>query len=244
MRIVARDGALFPEAALSLVSLGREPNRYGRTAIPAELGSFVLLRMLFLSWTIGSLPLYLLLINRRYGVQEGSVIAYSIFVVFFTFAATGSMTGKTRRPYMFTCPAVRTQASRLIWRHLAFSFCSLLSRRWRWQSVRACPIGGTQKEAGEVGHHSKSLCCFLASASGGLKFLPTGRFSRAPTERMTRGSNWTVAEIARQHQAGKRRASDRRRPLRELARWFPNWRTGAQGVAPYEEKILISRGGS
>jgi len=83
-------------------------------------GRFVLLGTPFLSWTIGSLPLYLFLINRPYGVQEESVIAYSIFVVFFTFAATGSIAGKTLRPYMFTCPAVRTQASRLIWRHLGF----------------------------------------------------------------------------------------------------------------------------
>ena len=81
---------------------------------------FVLLATLFLSWTLGSVPLFLLLMKRPYGIQEASVIVYTIFVVFFTFAATGSKTGKTLPPYMFTCPAVKTQVSRLLWRHLAF----------------------------------------------------------------------------------------------------------------------------
>lgn len=81
---------------------------------------FVLLATLFLSWTIGSVPLFLLLMKRPYGVQEASVIAYTIFVVFCTFASTGSRTGKDTPPYMFTCPAVETQVSRLLWRHLGF----------------------------------------------------------------------------------------------------------------------------
>jgi len=81
---------------------------------------FVVLATLFLSWTIGSVPLFLFLIKRLYGVQAASAVVYTIFVVFFTFAATGSKTGKTLPPYMFTCPAVQTQVSRLVWRHLGF----------------------------------------------------------------------------------------------------------------------------
>lgn len=81
---------------------------------------FVLLATLFLSWTVGSVPLFLLLMKRSYGVQEASVVAYTIFVVFFTFASTGTRTGKDTPPYMFTCPAVRTQVSRLVWRHFGF----------------------------------------------------------------------------------------------------------------------------
>ncbi|MGO9242935.1 MAG: hypothetical protein ACLQBJ_19215 [Bryobacteraceae bacterium] len=81
---------------------------------------FVLLATLFLSWTVGSVPLFLLLIRRPYGVQEASVIAYTIFVVFFTFASTGSTSGKDTPRYMFTCPAVQTQVSRLLWCHLGF----------------------------------------------------------------------------------------------------------------------------
>jgi hypothetical protein len=81
---------------------------------------FVLLATLFLCMTIGSVPLFLLLMKRRYGFQAASAVAYTIFTVFFTFAATGSKTGKTLPPYMFTCPAVQTQVSRLLWRHLGF----------------------------------------------------------------------------------------------------------------------------
>ena len=85
-----------------------------------SLARFVVLATLFLSWTIGSVPLFLILMKRLYGLQAASAVVYTIFVVFFTFAATGSRTGKTLPPYMFTCPAVQTQVSRLVWRHLGF----------------------------------------------------------------------------------------------------------------------------
>lgn len=75
---------------------------------------------LFLCLTVGSLPLFFLLMKRPYGVQEASAIAYTIFAVFFTFARTGTRTGKDLPPYMFTCPAVQTQDSCLVWRHLGF----------------------------------------------------------------------------------------------------------------------------
>jgi hypothetical protein len=77
--------------------------------------------------TIGSVPLFLLLMKRPYGFQAASAVAYTIFTVFFTFAATGSKTGKTLPPYTFTCPAVQTQVSRLLWRHLGFlvALCAL-----------------------------------------------------------------------------------------------------------------------
>jgi len=75
---------------------------------------------IFLSWIIGSVPLFFLLMKRPYGFQAASAIVYSIFAVFFTFARTGTRTGKDLPPYMFTCPAVQTQVSRLLWRHLGF----------------------------------------------------------------------------------------------------------------------------
>jgi hypothetical protein len=81
---------------------------------------FVLMATLFLSWTIGSAPLFLLLIKSLYGVQAASAVVYTISVVFFTFARTGTRTGKDLPPYMFTCPAVQPQFSRLLLRHLSF----------------------------------------------------------------------------------------------------------------------------
>src|SRR5579863_9157396 len=81
---------------------------------------FALMATLFLCLTVGSLPLFLLLMKRPCGLQAASVIAYTIFAVFFTFARTGTRTGKDLPPYMFTCPAVQTQVSRLLWRHAGF----------------------------------------------------------------------------------------------------------------------------
>jgi hypothetical protein len=81
---------------------------------------FVLMATLFLCLTVGSLPLFFLLMKRPYGFQGASAIAYTIFAVFFTFARTGTRTGKDLPPYMFTCPEVQTQVSRLLWRHVGF----------------------------------------------------------------------------------------------------------------------------
>ena len=80
-----------------------------------SLARFVLLATLFLCLIVGSVPLFLLLPEKLFGVQEASAIVYTIFVVFLTFAATRGF-----RPYMFTCPAVQTQISRLFWRHVGF----------------------------------------------------------------------------------------------------------------------------
>jgi hypothetical protein len=81
---------------------------------------FVLMATLFLCMTAGSLPLFFLLMRRPYGFQAASAIIYTIFAVFFTFARTGTRTGKDIPPYMFTCPAVQPQLSRLLRRHFAF----------------------------------------------------------------------------------------------------------------------------
>jgi hypothetical protein len=55
---------------------------------------FVLMATLFLCMTVGSLPLFFLLMKRRYGFQEASAIVYTVFAVFFTFARSGTRTGK------------------------------------------------------------------------------------------------------------------------------------------------------
>ncbi len=81
---------------------------------------FALMATLFLCMTVGSLPLFFLLMKRPYGFQAASAIVYTMCAVFFTFARTGSRTGKDLPPYMFTCPAVQPQFSRLLLRHLGF----------------------------------------------------------------------------------------------------------------------------
>lgn len=75
---------------------------------------------LFLALMVGSVPLFIVLEKRPYGLQAASAIAYTIAAVFFTFARTGTRTGTDLPPYMFTCPAVKSQLSRLLRRHIGF----------------------------------------------------------------------------------------------------------------------------
>ena len=81
----------------------------------------LLMSVIFLCMTVGSVPLFLLLISRPYGLQEASIVSYTLFVVFFTFATTGSGPSGGNVPgYKFTCPAVEPQVPRLLWHHLIF----------------------------------------------------------------------------------------------------------------------------
>ncbi len=80
-----------------------------------------LLTIIFLSMTIGSVPLFLVLIKRPFGLQEASIITYTLFEVFFTFAHHGGgVSGPDVPPFKFSCPAVEPQIPRLLLRHLGF----------------------------------------------------------------------------------------------------------------------------
>jgi hypothetical protein len=81
---------------------------------------FVLMTTMFLCLVVGSLPLFLLLTRRPYGLQEASTISYTLFELFFTFARTGRPGGRDLPPFKFKCPAVRPQIPRLVWHHLGF----------------------------------------------------------------------------------------------------------------------------
>ena len=73
---------------------------------------------IFLCMTVGSMLLVVLLRGTTYGLQATSFVFYTFFVVFFTFATTGSRGGGNVPGYKFTCPAVEPQIPRLLWRHL------------------------------------------------------------------------------------------------------------------------------
>lgn len=81
---------------------------------------FVLMTTIFLCLILGSLPLFLLLSNKAFGLQGASVITYTLFELFFTFARTGSRGGPDLPPYKFTCPAVEQKVPRLLWHHFGF----------------------------------------------------------------------------------------------------------------------------
>ena len=100
-----------------------------------------LLTIIFLSMTIGSVPLFLLSVNRPFGLQEASIITYTLFEVFFTFAHHGGgPSGPNVPPFKFSCPAVEPQIPRLLWRHLGFLIAlvvlqtEMLATRPHWPS--------------------------------------------------------------------------------------------------------------
>lgn len=79
----------------------------------------LLMSVIFLSMTVGTMLLFVVLRGSPYGIQVTSLVFYTLFVVFFTFATTGSRGGGGNVPgYKFTCPAVEPQIPRLLWRHL------------------------------------------------------------------------------------------------------------------------------
>ena len=78
----------------------------------------LLMSAIFLCMTVGSMLLVVLLRGTTYGLQATSFVFYTFFVVFFTFATTGSRGGGNVPGYKFTCPAVEPQIPRLLWRHL------------------------------------------------------------------------------------------------------------------------------
>ena len=78
----------------------------------------LLMSTIFLCMTVGSMLLFVPLENTPYELQVTSSVFYTLFVLFFTFATTGSRGGGNVPGYKFTCPAVQPQIPRLIWRHL------------------------------------------------------------------------------------------------------------------------------
>jgi len=78
----------------------------------------LLMSAIFLSMIVGSPLLVAPLRGATYELQVTSSVSYTLFVLFFTFATTGSRGGGNVPGYKFTCPAVEPQIPRLLWRHL------------------------------------------------------------------------------------------------------------------------------
>jgi hypothetical protein len=78
----------------------------------------LLMSAIFLCMTVGSMLLFVLLRGTTFGLRVALPVSYTLFVLFFTFATTGSRGGGNVPGYKFTCPAVESQILRLLWRHL------------------------------------------------------------------------------------------------------------------------------
>jgi hypothetical protein len=85
-----------------------------RTGAVFSLARIVLFTLLFLIFISGGI-IEVVLADRPYGIQFGSMLVYTAAVVFYTFGS-----GQGRQRYLFGCPIVRPQLSRLAWRHVGF----------------------------------------------------------------------------------------------------------------------------
>jgi hypothetical protein len=92
-----------------------DPCRHGSSGPRLLLMSVIFLCMIF-----GSLLLEALLTGTPYGLQVASIVFYTLFVLFFTFATTGTISSGNVPGYKFTCPAVEPQILRLLRRHIIF----------------------------------------------------------------------------------------------------------------------------
>lgn len=83
---------------------------------PFSFARFALMTTILLGLAPGGLALFILFLNREaYRLQELSAISYTLFEVFFTFAANRGLPR-----FKFTCPAVKPQLPHMLWRHLGF----------------------------------------------------------------------------------------------------------------------------
>jgi hypothetical protein len=155
--------------------------------ISFSLGRFVVLMTLVLCLIPGSVLLFILLMGRPYGLQEASVIVYTISEIFYTFAATRGL-----RPYMFTCPAVRPQVPRLLWRHLGF-LVALVALQTAALAVRPNLPAWWNTKSGQGRHSGPPFEITLLFLCGGLGFtqVVTNRFllDRAHRERQAGGAS-------------------------------------------------------
>lgn len=86
---------------------------YAKT--PFSVRRFILFSLLLLTLCPGSPLLFIYLGDRPFGFQLASVLCYTSFIVLFTFSHY-----RDQQRYLFTCPVVRRQRLRLIYRHIAF----------------------------------------------------------------------------------------------------------------------------
>jgi hypothetical protein len=86
---------------------------YAKT--PFSVRRFILFSLLLLTLCPGGVLLFIYLGNRPFGFQFASVLCYTSFIVLFTFSHY-----RDQQRYLFTCPVVRSQRLRLVYRHFAF----------------------------------------------------------------------------------------------------------------------------
>jgi hypothetical protein len=87
---------------------------YAKT--PFSVRRFILFSLLLLTLCPGSLLLVIYFGDHPFGFQFVSVLCYSAIIVLMTFSHY-----RDQQRYLFTCPVVRNQMSRLAYRHIAFA---------------------------------------------------------------------------------------------------------------------------
>lgn len=122
-----------------------------------------LMATLFISMIVGGVPLFFVLAKRPYGFQTASAIVYTLYVVFFTFARTGTKGGKTGHPTCLPAPSSSLSFRACFGDTSVFLLPSSPFRLLHSPCVHAYRTGGTSGPAAmEVEcHHLKvaSCCC-------------------------------------------------------------------------------------
>ena len=82
----------------------------------SSLSRLTVLASLFLGSTVGSLALFVTLMDSiPYRLQELSAVSYTLSVIWLIFAAH-----RNTPRFLFSCPAVKPQLPTLLWRHISF----------------------------------------------------------------------------------------------------------------------------
>jgi hypothetical protein len=81
-----------------------------------SLARFLFFSLIAIVLVPGSISLYMGLADRPYGLQFASAVRYTAGVILFTFSSQRV----TPRPYVFSCPFVRSQLPRLTLQHVGY----------------------------------------------------------------------------------------------------------------------------
>ena len=80
-----------------------------------SLPRFALFALIFLIFIPGSAVIFILLADRPYGIQLGSLVCYTAGVILYTFSSNRGI-----QRYLFRCPFVRHELPSLALRHIGF----------------------------------------------------------------------------------------------------------------------------
>jgi hypothetical protein len=124
---------------------------------------------LFLGSTVGSLVLFVTLMNSRpYRLQELSAVSYTLSVTWLIFAAH-----RNAPRFLFSCPAVKPLLTTLLWRHISFLIALFLIQTAALSVRPGLPLWWSMRDS-KGGNPFEVLLLFLCFGLG-IAEVYTGR---------------------------------------------------------------------